>query len=115
MKSRVLVVTGGRTCLADDVWEALDERSPDLVLVGCCPTGADRAARRWCRERGVPCGVFRARWKRLGKAAGPKRNAMLVAAGVAVGAEVLAFPRGGPGTADCMRKARRAGLRVEEL
>jgi O-acetyl-ADP-ribose deacetylase (regulator of RNase III) len=50
------------------------------LLVGDCPTGADRHAVRWARQRGVPVQVFRARWDQMAaegrprRAAGPLRN-----------------------------------------
>jgi len=110
---RTVVVTGSRDLEPAPVVRALRKLNPDRVLVGCCPTGADLAAREWCAKHGVPCRVFRARWGLSGRRAGPLRNARMIAAAVEAGAFcVLAFPRGGPGTRDCMNQATAAGLAV---
>lgn len=113
--TRVVMVTGSRDeDVSDSVHEALSYYMPTVVLVGCCPTGADRAARLWCKRRGVACPVLHADWSK-GKIGGPARNTHLVTVAAMLGAFVLAFPRGGPGTADCMRKAKRAKLEIVEL
>jgi hypothetical protein len=80
---------------------------PDLCHGGA--DGADRLAGEWAKSRGVRCTVFPADWKTYGRAAGPIRNAEMLATfkpDLAV-----AFP-GGTGTADMVRKANRAGVRV---
>jgi hypothetical protein len=117
---RVVIVTGSRKWLAPGtVTAALDEHAPDLVVHGGCYVGvrprvclgADYWAHRWCSTTDTDEYIFRAKWSH-GKKAGPLRNkAMLLAYPNAV---VLAFPLGGPGTADCMRQAKRLGMRVIE-
>lgn len=56
--------------------------------------------------------VHDADWNEYGRAAGPIRNQEMVDAGADV---CLAFPTGGPGTRDCMRRARDAGIRVFDM
>lgn len=111
-----VVVTGSRDperVSKRDVWQALDTLGPTLVLVGCCRTGADHYARRWCRAHDVRVEVFQANWAQYGRGAGPRRNQRMIDAAPRH-STVLAFPRGGAGTADCVRRARIAGLRVVE-
>ena len=123
MKRPVVVVTGSRhSSLVGRarVWAALSALNPKRVLVGCCRSGADAFAREWCKSRRgrVTFRVFRADWLSYGRDAGPLRNARMVEAGadaaiaLSTRAVCLAFPRGGPGTADCLRRARGAGFRV---
>ena len=115
MTERIYAVSGSRRLKGPAVTDALYHIFPDRVLVGDCPTGADRAARDWCRANKVPCEVFRADWTQ-GRKAGPLRNGRLVARAVELRAKaLLAFPRGGPGTADCMCQARAVGLRIVKL
>ncbi len=114
---RPCMVTGSRnTCraLRRQVFEALDLEDPDFLIVGCCPTGADKYARMWARQNGVLFRKHRADWRAFGLSAGPLRNTRMVDHAVEIGARVCAFPRGGRGTADCMRKAYAARLTVVE-
>src|SRR5215218_6932182 len=81
-----ILVTGDRRwTYPDRLAQVLDQvvaeaGGPVRLLVGDCPTGADRHAVRWARQRGVAFQVFPARWEqvaaqgRLRRAAGPLRN-----------------------------------------
>jgi hypothetical protein len=97
-----------------------------LVIHGLCPTGADRFAAEWVadhRGQGASEKPHPANWAELGKNAGPTRNGVMIDEG---GDVVLAFadpcrtrkpwcPPGrhpSHGTADCVRKARAAGIPV---
>ena len=86
-----ILVTGDRRWMHPDrLAQALDQATaeaggPVRLLVGDCPTGADRHAVRWARQRGVAFQVFPARWDQMAaegrprRAAGPLRNlAMLM-------------------------------------
>lgn len=104
-----VLVTGGRHYDRPDlVQKGLELYKCSELIVGDCRTGADRYAREWAREAGVPLRVFKADWDKYGKAAGPIRNSEMVAEKPDL---VLSFP-GGRGTADCSDKARAAGIRV---
>lgn len=83
----------------------------DIVITGGAP-GADTIA--ICFARGIEADVmvFPADWANEGRAAGPKRNARMLAEGKPD--FVLAFP-GGRGTADMVRRAKAAGVPVVEV
>jgi hypothetical protein len=92
-----ILVTGSRHWDdTDTICDALDNavetailqgREPVLV-VGDCPTGADRIAYRWATAARVPTDVHIANWRDYGKAAGPRRNIAMVNSGAD---EALAF------------------------
>jgi O-acetyl-ADP-ribose deacetylase (regulator of RNase III) len=124
----ILVAGDRRWTDPDRLAQALDQATaeaagPVRLLVGDCPTGADRHALRWARQHGVPVEVFRARWDAMAaegkprQAAGPLRNlAMLDALGQAPGARlVVAFHDDlgrSRGTRHLMRAARARGYPV---
>lgn len=97
-----VLVTGSRTwrdkqAIADallECWhDALQDGAPGIVVVhGACPQGADAMAAAWCVEQGVPAEAHPADWGRLGRRAGPVRNAAMAGLGAAV---CLAFVRDG--------------------
>lgn len=112
---RVVIVTGSRNWENQRlVWAALDDHKPDLVVHGGCESGADEHADRWAKRRQVDTRVFRAKWGtgfKRDHGAGPRRNTQMLDAYPE--AIVLAFPQGGPGTADCMSKARERRMQIE--
>lgn len=73
--------------------------------------GADSAADRAAQLLSVPAVVYRASWRKYGKAAGPIRNQRMLDEGKPD--IVVAFP-GGRGTADMVRRAKAHGVPVEE-
>ena len=108
-----VLVCGGRD-FADQacVYRVLDHlhaRQPFAVLIEGGATGADALARQWAVDRGVPNQTFRAEWDKHGPAAGPLRNARMLAEGAPD--LVVAFT-GSNGTANMVRQARAAGVRV---
>lgn len=111
-----LAVTGSRELEdAEFVWAQISRMQPEVVIVGDCSTGVDALTRQWCRVFGVRCEVLTADWAKFGKSAGPRRNRRLVRKAKEEGAFLLAFPRGGPGTRDCIAQAKRVGLHVREV
>ena len=113
-----IAITGGRDYTDRAAVESALERYCTGPLfgelyVGDCPTGVDAFAYAWgLRTLGARyTRLFRADWDTHGKSAGPRRNQAMIDAGVAL---LLAFP-GGRGTADCVRRARRVGVRVVEI
>lgn len=108
---RVLVCGGRDYRNVSAVRHSLDvlhaKRGITLIIEGGA-TGADQLAREWAQRRGIPGLTFEADWS-IGKRAGPQRNQRMVDEGKPDG--VVAFP-GGRGTADMIRRAEAAGLKV---
>lgn len=71
--------------------------------------GADFWAMRWANVRGIECVTEKAEWRRLGRAAGAARNALMLKKYSPT--LVVAFP-GGRGTANMVRLATEAGVKV---
>lgn len=93
--------------------DALHQKYGRLTVIQGGAPGADALARAWC---GKAPSVYMinepADWKSHGKAAGPLRNQRMLD-------EhrpdlVLAFP-GGRGTADMVRRAKAAGVKICEI
>lgn len=116
-----ILVTGSRGWWCrESIARALDEvtagATTPIVVVHGDAVGADTIADEEARARGWavdPDPVTTAEWKQHGRAAGPRRNARMVARGADV---CLAFPLYDParrtGTEDCMDRARRARIPV---
>lgn len=108
--TRRVLVCGGRdfrdVALLKDVLNGL------MPLAAIChggATGADALADGWAYLHEIPCTRYPADWGLYGRHAGPLRNRQMLA-------EfnpdlVVAFP-GGKGTADMVRRARKAGFEV---
>ncbi len=111
---RVLVCGGRDFTDRAAVFAALDrlarERGVALLIHGAA-RGADTLAGDWAASRGVFTHAFPADWQRDGRAAGPIRNQRMLVEGKPDG--VVAFP-GGIGTADMIRRATAAGIKVWE-
>lgn len=109
---RILVCGGRDFDDATAIWRALDalhaRRGITLIIEGGAP-GADTHARGWAAEMGIDVRTFYADWGAYGRRAGPLRNARMLDEGRPDG--VVAFP-GGRGTADMIRQAKTAGLKV---
>lgn len=103
-----VLVTGGRSYSnRNRVAEELRKLEPTEVICGGAP-GADFLAHSWALRADVKRTAVFANWRKHGKAAGPMRNQKMVDMKPDV---VLAFP-GGRGTADCVRRARAAGIPI---
>jgi YspA, cpYpsA-related SLOG family len=107
---RVLVCGGRNYRSWGTVYAELEKMRPTVVIHGCS-TGADQFARDWALHNHVLIRQFPADWSR-GPSAGPIRNATMILEGNPD--VVLAFP-GGRGTADMVRRARAANIRVIEV
>lgn len=85
----------------------------DCIIQGEAP-GADLTAKAWAWRNGVPTADFPADWKRFGKSAGPRRNALMLSEGKPD--LVLAFIdkplHESRGTRDMVAKAADAGVTV---
>ena len=113
---RVLVCGGRDYPEFGTVWEALQrlhERCPVDVLIEGGATGADHWARKWAKcQHGVEVLSFPADWRLYGRGAGPMRNQRMLDEGQPD--LVIAFP-GGRGTADMVRRARKADVPVRVI
>jgi len=98
----------------DKLFEKLKD---PIVCVGDCKSGPDAQALGWALGRMLLVKQFHARWEELGKSAGPVRNTEMVAyAAQRRPSFCIAFWDGeSSGTADTIRKARKAGLIVRVI
>lgn len=114
-----VIVCGGRDFdnqqLVNETLDRIHAERPIKHLWHGNARGADTCAHYWCYRPGknkpVPCHAVPADWKKHGKAAGPKRNQAMLGQGIDL---VVAFP-GGRGTADMVRRAKKAGVEVIEI
>ncbi len=108
-----VLVCGGRDFRnAGLVAATLESLGPISRIIHGGAPGADMLAGEWAIANGIPFEAFPADWDRYGAAAGPRRNAEMLANGKPD--MVVAFP-GGPGTADMVRKAKAKGVPVKEV
>lgn len=117
MKELRVIVCGGRDYSdRERLFEVLDQvhdATPIAAIIHGNARGADTLAGEFAKScgHGVQCWPRPADWKKHGRAAGPMRNKAMLGMGAGL---VIAFP-GGRGTADMVRQARRAGVRVMEI
>lgn len=90
---------------------AIHAETPVTRVIEGGATGADMWGRLWGHEVGVEVVEYPADWKNYGRKAGPLRNQLMIHDGKPD--LVVAFP-GGRGTADMVRRARAAGIKVIE-
>lgn len=113
--ARRVGVTGGRNYsdmeTVQGVMWRLSVEDPDTRIISGGASGADRMCELAAHEIGLGVQMFRANWTEHGRAAGPIRNQEMVDSGLDL---LIAFP-GGRGTADMVRRARAAGVPVEEV
>lgn len=111
-----VLICGGRAYDNDKrlfaVLDKLNEQAGIDIIIEGGANGADHLAWAWSRLRGVSSQRYEADWESYGSFAGPKRNAEMLAHSQPD--LVIAFP-GGRGTADMVKKARRAGVEVIEI
>lgn len=99
-----------RLAFANAFLKLYEKHGESLVIInGGCPTGADKFARATALHFEVEFETYPAKWKRLGKRAGPVRNQHMV--DHAHPQAAVAFP-GGDGTADMVRRLRAVGIPV---
>jgi hypothetical protein len=66
------------------IWCVLNGYAADgfgVTVINGGALGADRIARKWATLNGHPCETYKANWTVHGKAAGPLRNALMLADG----------------------------------
>lgn len=92
-----------------DTLDEIHEKRGIVCVIQGEARGADRAAKLWAQDRGVPTEDYPADWERYRKRAGLLRNAEMLVKGKPD--VVVAFP-GGTGTAHMVRIARDADVPV---
>jgi len=111
----ILLVCGGRDYAdAKTAFATLDAehaKNPISLLIEGGARGADNLAREWAQQRGIEDQTFMADWKQFGRSAGPRRNQQMIEAKPDM---VIAFPGGG-GTADMVKRAKKARVPVMEI
>jgi len=111
-----VIVCGGRDYGGDaarnhviGALEDMHRETPITAVIQGGAPGADLQGKLWAEMRGIKCVTVPADWNTHGKAAGPIRNRrMLTDFNPDM---VVAFP-GGRGTADMVRQATAAGVKV---
>lgn len=107
--------------LYSTLYEIHDRRSDlskPLTIIEGGAIGADFLARVWAKYMDIPepglyiVEEYPANWKKYGRAAGPIRNQQMLDEGKPD--LVVAFP-GGTGTADMVKRAKKAGIEVIEV
>lgn len=111
---RVLVCGGrdysDREHTQNTLTELHARRGPITTVIHGAARGADTEGMLWAiATQGVGSVAFPADWNRYGKAAGAMRNERMLTEGKPD--LVVAFP-GGVGTADMVRRAKKAGVEV---
>lgn len=123
---KTILVCGGRNycdkarlykTLDDICWERDWKNGPEpdgnwmpfVRLVNGGAKGADRLSTDWAITNWCDFQEYPADWETLGIKAGPRRNEQMLQEGKPD--LVIAFP-GGKGTADMVRRAKRAGVEV---
>lgn len=84
----------------------------DVTIIAGGAPGADSLAASWAAVEWTRYQEFPARWDKHGKKAGPIRNQQMIDEGAPD--LVIAFP-GGVGTADMVKRAKKAGIEVIEI
>lgn len=107
-----VLVCGGRE-FANRQWldMVLDKCGPIEIISGMA-RGADRMAAEYGYKNGMAVHEFPADWDKHKKAAGPIRNQQMIDEGHPDAG--IAFP-GGTGTADMIRRLKKAGIPVLDL
>ena len=106
----VALFCGGRDWNdADAIYNDVRALPDGSVVIRGGARGADRLAKQAAWHFGFHCADVMANWHRHGRSAGPLRNEAMLRLGPDV---VYAYPTGGRGTADIIRRAKRAGIEV---
>jgi hypothetical protein len=106
-----LVIAGGRDFL--DGWkfhtllDRLCKKYHVTEIVSGCQRGADTCGEIYAKSKGLKIKPFPPNWAKFGLAAGPKRNAQMVA----YTDYVFLFP-GGSGTDNMREAAKKAGKKI---
>jgi YspA, cpYpsA-related SLOG family len=111
-----VLVCGGRdfedwSLLSAEMTRVQGEHKIEAIIHGGA-RGADAMAGEFANTNNIREMMFEADWEKHGRKAGPMRNQQMIDEGKPD--LVVAFP-GGRGTADMVRRARMAGIKVVEI
>jgi hypothetical protein len=110
-----VIVCGGRDydnrALVYKILDRLYAANPNMTLIQGGARGADRLAKEWANERGVPQQEVPAQWDLHGKRAGYLRNVQMANMLDKTRDGVIAFP-GGKGTQHMIDIAQAKGISV---
>ena len=108
----MVAIVGGRDfanqLLFDETLErfVVDYGMPSVVISGGAK-GADTMAEKWAKKMKISMLIIKPTWRddhgKYDKAAGIKRNTQIIAQST----HVIAFPTGGKGTEDSIKKAKK--------
>lgn len=109
-----VLVCGGRDFddadFLNSVMDKILKKHKDITVIhGSCRTGADNLVELWCKENEVNYQGYPARWKTLGRKAGPIRNAEMIRDGKP---DVVVGFKGGTGTENMCNTAEQKGINV---
>lgn len=109
---RILVCGGREYSDKKNVFEVLSKvvNKEDIIVHGGA-SGADTLTGEYGKEHGIKTEVHYAKWAEYGKMAGPIRNTEMLNSGINI---VVAF-KGGKGTANMVRKAKKENVKVIEI
>ena len=104
------IIAGGRNYVItpSDIAFLDKLRITEIVSGGC--RGVDKFGEQYAKARVLPAKVFRADWKKHGKAAGPIRNRQM-----AEYADCAVLFPGGRGTSSMFSEAKKAGIIIYDL
>lgn len=113
----IVLVCGGRKfydkVLFRHTMGLIHTETPISLIIHGGATGADTLANYWARAMGIQVKEYRADWILYGnRRAGPIRNRQMLNEGKPD--LVVAFP-GGKGTADMVKQAKNANVKVMEV
>ena len=113
------IIAGTRTIPYTDEWYAVlcDCMRTARATAGIVPTeiisggaeGVDRLGERWGWDNKCPIGIVLPDWKRFGKSAGPRRNAVMASK---ADAAVILWDGKSPGSKNIIDTAKRYGLKI---
>lgn len=116
MTCRGVIVCGSRAWTDEDpIRTAIEAIVPGTVVITGGASGADSIAHACAKAAGLPTRVWCADWARYGRAAGPRRNRLMLDDLLGfTERSVRAFrlPGRSPGTDHMIRLARTAGVEV---
>ena len=113
-----ILVCGGRDysnfAQMTTILDALDYGKDGYItlVINGAARGADKMSTNWALSNGTDYIEYPADWDKFGKAAGSIRNQQMLDEGKPD--LVIAFP-GGTGTADMIRRSRKAGIEVLQV